>query len=167
MNNQISMVTQEGFNLERVTVCDGHARPLLRRGAIVTGKSNDGCYFCDKAWHENMKRVMERQESWLSKIETNDIVYLSGPMTGIQNFNRERFWLMEHIVKQRASAVLTPARYLDSETASYEELMKRGIRMVTEATKMVQLTGWGTSSGSMIEYHVAMIIGLPVYQENP
>ncbi|HHA2249976.1 TPA: DUF4406 domain-containing protein [Enterobacter ludwigii] len=88
-------------------------------------------------------------------------VYISGPMTGIKNFNHDAFNKEADRLTQYGHTVLNPA----SLPAGLEqhEYMDICIAMVRCAEAILMLPGWQTSSGAISEYHYAAKKNLPVY----
>jgi|LGVE01.1.fsa_nt_gb hypothetical protein len=96
-----------------------------------------------------------------STITEIDTVYLSGPMTGLPDYNREAFnaaaaWLSENI----GCEALNPARHPDGW--DYGEYMRRAYLDLCQATAVVVLPGWEKSRGALAEVAAAGIMGLPV-----
>lgn len=95
------------------------------------------------------------------KITHDDIVYISGPMTGMPDCNRTAFdateqWLVDNI----GCGVLNPARWPDGW--EYGHYMRRAYIDLCHATAVVLLPGWAGSRGALTEVQAAGILGLPV-----
>jgi Domain of unknown function (DUF4406) len=106
----------------------------------------------------------------------NDIVYISGPMTGIYQFNRPAFFSMEKkILQDYKCKVLNPARITDPHVSRYHkglkkaelyrEYMKHDIDLIFRSTAMVLLTGWQCSKGAVAEFSVAKSLNMLVINE--
>lgn len=90
-----------------------------------------------------------------------DTVYISGPMTGIEGFNRHAFLVAEAMLMQEVGCrVLNPGRHPDGWT--YPDYMRAAYRDLCEATVVVLLPGWETSRGAVAEVNAAAILDLPV-----
>lgn len=106
-----------------------------------------------------------RANAWLTEIGEEQVVYVAGPMTGIEDYNRQAFWIMEHCLKLRRCQVLSPAHY-DDLNHPYEWYMRRGLQMVLDANTLVMLNGWSKSKGANIEHRVAAAVGNKIYYKD-
>ncbi len=93
------------------------------------------------------------------------IVYISGPMTGIDNFNREAFFAAERALKAEGYAVLNPASLPDGLT--YGQCMDIAMAMVRSADMLFMLPGWSGSNGAMAEQAYAASLGKPALESVP
>jgi hypothetical protein len=118
----------------------------------------------DHELQEAMKAIY-KANGWLMEIGEASIVYVAGPMTGIEDFNRRAFWIMEHCLKLRRCRVLSPAHYDDLDLP-YEWYMRRGLQMVLDANTLVMLNGWSGSKGANIEHRVATAVGNKIYYKD-
>lgn len=89
----------------------------------------------------------------------NDIVYLSGPMTGLPNFNRDTFTRVKRIVAATGATVISPADLPDHP--SWEHQIRKCIRFVADSTKILMLPGWENSKGALLEHLVACQVMVP------
>ena len=93
----------------------------------------------------------------MKKIE-GKIIYISGPMTGINKLNAANFEFAVDIVKQmNAKAVLTP--HCLPEGLEYDDYMHIDYAMVDVADVIVVLNGWSESPGSLKELDRAILKG--------
>ncbi len=84
-------------------------------------------------------------------------IYLSGPMTGIEECNRPAFNLKAVELRKQGAIVLNPARHplgLD-----YEEYMRLAILDVELCDIVVCLPGWENSPGAIREIRKAKQLG--------
>ena len=96
-------------------------------------------------------------------------LYISGPMTGIREFNYPAFMEAERqLSKVGYEGILNPARI--NETHNKEGIernwtwyMRHALIMVCEADGIALLEGWENSRGAKIEVEVATALTLPVF----
>lgn len=104
----------------------------------------------------------QRQESlrFINQIFTHsDVVYISGPMTGVEDFNRPLFTKVKKMVAQTGATVLSPADI--KQGPPWEQQMKQCVRHIADSTKMVMLPGWENSRGALIEHMIACQVMIP------
>lgn len=108
------------------------------------------------------------------KLVAKDIIYLSGPMTGIEDFNLPAFQAAAADLRGRGFTVIVPGEWDD---ITPEELvamsvsrhrraffLSRDIDFIQEsATCVVTIDGWEESEGAKLEVAVAQALGIPVY----
>ena len=97
------------------------------------------------------------------RIKSSDVVYISGPMTGLPEFNKPAFNAMESRLAAAGCRVLNPARQPDG--LEYAEYMRRAVHDLLAATRVVFLTDHHKSRGAMLEWSVAYNLGLPMHYE--
>jgi Domain of unknown function (DUF4406) len=109
-------------------------------------------------------------------------VYISGPMTGIPDFNFAAFYDAEEFLRMAygdsLGLVFNPARRdeekygpLPSETGSPKDVPQFNLReafaedmrfICEDATHILMLPGWTKSKGATAELHVARVLGIEV-----
>lgn len=87
-------------------------------------------------------------------------VYISGPMTGIQDLNYPAFFAAEAELKSRGYTVLNPAR--EPNGLTYREYMARAVSFVLMADIVVTLPNVHKSPGARAEIALAASIQLPI-----
>lgn len=93
-------------------------------------------------------------------------LYLSGPMTGLQDMNYPAFHEAAGKLREMGHEVLSPAEReltVPQTDEFWHDLMKRGIRMLLECECLVQLDKWWDSKGACAEFQVAVALGMNVY----
>ena len=90
-------------------------------------------------------------------------VYISGPMTGIENLNKEAFDAAANFWLGSGFGVINPhniAANLPADT-SIRELLRADITAILDRADMIcMLNGWEQSNGARMEYYLAKSIGL-------
>lgn len=91
------------------------------------------------------------------------VIYISGPMTGLPNFNREEFNSTQHALIDDGFAVLNPACLPDGLTDT--QYMAICLPMVMASECIYMLRGWKESKGAIAEHALAEKLGLTVIYE--
>lgn len=103
------------------------------------------------------------QFKWSHPFMGGAIVYLSGPMSGHSNHNREAFWLAEMGLNLVGVATLSPAHQQDG--LSYEQYMRNDFQSVLAANTVFALRGWKNSRGAVAEVTMARSLGYAIHEE--
>ena len=101
-------------------------------------------------------------------------IYLSGPMTGIEDFNRPAFEAAAAKLRASGWTVIVPGDGEEYDAAERAALalsrkklqfyLSRDIDYIQEvADVLVVLPGWEESEGSKLEVLVAQSIGVPIW----
>lgn len=90
--------------------------------------------------------------------KVSDIIYLSGPMTGLPGYNRDTFNRAKRIVAGTGATVISPA---DLPEGTWEFQLRKCIRFVSDCTKILMLPGWENSKGALLEHLVACQLVVP------
>lgn len=94
-------------------------------------------------------------------IKPNDVVYISGPISGTPHGNGEAFIQAEkHIKEKYGCQVLNPAAM--PEGLSYRSYMAHALQLLQHATVIAMLPDWEMSLGARIEYQIALHDGVPI-----
>ena len=94
-------------------------------------------------------------------------IYVSGPMTGLPEFNYPAFREAGEQLWRDGYDVLNP---IDAEKHNptpgqpqeWRWYMRHAIRMLAAADGVALLPGWKKSRGARLEVHIAHTLGLPV-----
>ncbi len=89
-------------------------------------------------------------------------VYIAGPMTGIEDYNRRAFYKAHFAIGFYCKGVLNPAS-LPTTLAGHDVYMSICLPMVDAADAMILLPGWESSKGAKLEKMRAENNGIPVY----
>jgi|BioPla2DNA2_1021312.scaffolds.fasta_scaffold05473_16 hypothetical protein len=88
--------------------------------------------------------------------------YISGPMTGVKDFNRPLFNRVTKHYRERGCSVFNPAEMPDG--LCYDEYLQMGLNELRTADIVVQLPGWESSKGAQAEYRLAILLGKKIMQ---
>jgi hypothetical protein len=84
--------------------------------------------------------------------------YISGPMTGIVDFNYPLFEKVENYLISQGHKVLSPHKA--PKLNGWEEYMRHDIKLLCDCGYMVMLPGWELSRGACVEKYIAESIGI-------
>lgn len=92
-------------------------------------------------------------------------MYISGPMTGMENFNREAFEMAERTLRDLGHSVFNPAwlQYDDDTEFTYSDILSIDMTALSKCDAIYLLPGWGFSVGSCAEVEYAKALGLRMY----
>ena len=91
------------------------------------------------------------------------MIYLSGPMTGYEDFNYPAFRKASSYLRTLGLEIFDPSECFNGDQSlSKETYMREDIRAILSARIVVTLDGWEKSSGAQLEVEVAKAIGVPV-----
>ncbi|ECI8027218.1 DUF4406 domain-containing protein [Salmonella enterica subsp. enterica serovar Ramatgan] len=86
-------------------------------------------------------------------------VYIAGPMSGLPNFNRDRFNEIAALVVESGNIPLNPAILPDG--LSERDYMAIGIAMLQCADAIYLIEGWENSAGARAEKTLADKLNIP------
>ena len=94
-------------------------------------------------------------------------LYISGPMTGLPEFNYPAFRAAANDLTRVGYDVLNPVDAEEhnptpGEPQSWDWYMRHALRMVLDAEGVATLPGWTKSRGAALEVHIACALNLPV-----
>ena len=102
-------------------------------------------------------------EDWADITDTADAAYLSGPMTGLPDFNRPAFHAAAAALRAQGHVVINPAEVDLGPDASWADYMRVHLTEIARrVARVFVLPGWEGSRGAQLEVHVARALGLPV-----
>lgn len=104
----------------------------------------------------------------MQPLNSLDIIYIAGPMTGYVNFNYDAFNKMEEKLRGLGyRAVVNPAKNFGGDkTLPRAAYMKFDVYCVLQATAVVFLEGWKKSEGAKLEFAISREFKLKQYNQN-
>jgi hypothetical protein len=91
-------------------------------------------------------------------MERKKVVYISGPITGVENY-WEAFEQAEDDLQSQGYIPLSPSRLPQGMT--HEQYMRIGFAMIDSADAVLFLPNWETSCGATLEASYCEYIGKP------
>ena len=91
-------------------------------------------------------------------------IYISGPITGIENGNKEAFDHVEGELKARGHEVVNPHSLPHNHGKSWEEYMREDIKALLDCEAVYALAGWSRSRGAVVEVDLADTLGITVHE---
>jgi hypothetical protein len=91
------------------------------------------------------------------------MIYISGPMTGLPEFNYPAFNAAAASLRRGGFMVCNPAEFFGGKgDRTREEYMVESIRCLIACDAVVTLPNWDKSDGAVLEIEIAKQIGLPI-----
>lgn len=92
-------------------------------------------------------------------------IYLSGPMTGIPDFNRPAFNTEAARLRALGYDVVNPAEINPTEAQlNWHECLRNDLSALLSCDTIAMLDGWMNSNGAHLEMHVAHRIGIKIVE---
>lgn len=100
-------------------------------------------------------------------------IYISGPMSGLPEFNYPAFNEAARILRANGYRVYNPAELQGLSEEKLQRMtkfeiwvwyMKRAIRLELKADTIVMLSGWRKSKGAKVERWLAKILGYEILE---
>ena len=93
--------------------------------------------------------------------EMSETIYLSGPMSGIPEYNYPAFQAAAESMRAVGIMVISPHE-INHGISDYAQCMKNDIRALLQCDAIAMMEGWHDSTGASIEIAVARVCGLRV-----
>lgn len=107
--------------------------------------------------------MMKKRNSNYAKGVSVLIVYISGAMSGIKDYNYPLFFQTEEELNKRGVKAINPARLGYVDEYSWNDYLRRDIKALMDADAILMLKGWGKSKGASLEKYIAEEIGMQVF----
>ncbi len=91
-------------------------------------------------------------------------VYISGPITGIEDENRLAFKSMADTLKKLGHEPVNPHNLPHAHGKTWIEFMREDIKAMVDCDVVVFLAGFENSRGAMIEYRLALDLNMTFTQ---
>lgn len=92
-------------------------------------------------------------------------IYISGSMSGIENYNYSAFNKAELELQALGLVVINPATIKVEDWKQWSDYMREALRMMLDANAIYLLKGWEESKGANIEKELAEKLGMKVMYE--
>lgn len=89
-------------------------------------------------------------------------IYLSGPMSGMPEFNFPAFHAEAARLRALGYKVVNPAEINVDGDKSWEECLRADIKALCDCDAVALLPGWENSKGAHLEVHIAHRLGLQI-----
>lgn len=88
-------------------------------------------------------------------------VYISGPMSGVKDLNRQAFMEVEKRLREQGEIPINPHRF--PEQKSYQDYLALDLEIIAMAADAIALlSGWEQSPGSKRELQLALELDLDI-----
>lgn len=91
-----------------------------------------------------------------------EVVYISGPMTGLPEFNYPAFNAAAAALRAAGYVVENPAENPEPPCKSWAGYMRSAIAQVSRAHALYLLDGWERSRGARLEVQIALELELAI-----
>lgn len=89
-------------------------------------------------------------------------VYISGPMTGLPEFNFPAFNAKAAELRAAGHDVINPTEHGEDGCTEWHEFLRKDIRLLMDCYAIHMLPGWENSKGARLELHIARELGMRV-----
>ena len=94
-------------------------------------------------------------------------IYLSGPMSGLPDFNHPAFNRAAKVLRMLGHQVVNPAEKAInaeglSETEVWQAFMRIDIKQLVDCEALVMLPGWAESKGATLERSIAQALSIEI-----
>lgn len=118
-------------------------------------------YYCSGPM-DGPKPERRRYPVSASPASVPDGVYLSGPMSGLQDLNFPAFHAAAKELRANGHRVISPAEINAAHPGEWASCMRADIRALCDCETLALLPGWESSRGAHLELHIAHRLGLKI-----
>jgi nucleoside 2-deoxyribosyltransferase len=86
-------------------------------------------------------------------------IYISGPITGMPNGNREQFAKVAKALRDNGHLVVSPREINQGASPTWVSCMRNDLRAMMDCDSIILLEGYQNSKGAMLEMLVAASLG--------
>lgn len=93
-------------------------------------------------------------------------LYLSGPMTGLPEYNYPEFFRVATLLESMGYKVINPANTGVQDGWIWRDYLKKDLvdLLQNNVTSIILLEGWDNSKGAKLEIQVGNAVGIPHYE---
>lgn len=89
-------------------------------------------------------------------------IYISGPMTGLPEYNFPSFHAAAARLRQCGHDVVSPAEINPETGGDWHNYLRADIKALCDCDAIALLPGWQNSQGAHLELHLAHRLGLEI-----
>ena len=89
-------------------------------------------------------------------------VYISGPMTGIPDYNFHAFNHEAQRLRSAGYVVVNPAEVNPDTAMTWEQCLRADIKALCDCDTLALMPGWENSKGAHLELHIAHRLGMTI-----
>ena len=112
--------------------------------------------------NELMKFVKETYTKRKEGEDRKPLVYISGKMTGVENYNKPKFDRAKAVLESKGYEVLSPADLGAEESFEWHDYMRVDVALLAMCDSIYLLDDWRDSKGARAELDVARALKLEV-----
>ncbi len=90
-------------------------------------------------------------------------IYISGPMTGKPLLSFPAFHAAAATLRAKGYEVRNPAEVGEEPGKSWEDYLRKDLRLMCDCDTIYLLPGWENSKGAHLELHIAHRLGMTIW----
>lgn len=96
-------------------------------------------------------------------LNKGSLIYISGPMTGIKDYNYPAFNAIAAQLREAGYKVANPAENSPPPCNSWQGYMRIAIKQMMDCDAVIMIDGWEKSKGANVEFELAVKVGIPTF----